>query len=35
MERHFGIGGLVDAHLSLYDRVLGERAARAASTVAR
>jgi glycosyltransferase involved in cell wall biosynthesis len=34
-ERHFGIDGLVDAHLSLYGRVLGERAARAASTVAR
>ncbi len=34
-ERHFGIGGLVDAHLSLYGRVLGERAARTAPTVAR
>lgn len=34
-ERHFGIGGLVDAHLSLYGRVLGERAARAEPTVAR
>jgi len=34
-ERHFGIGGFVDAHLSLYGRVLGERAARAAPTVAR
>ena len=29
-ERHFGIDGLVDAHLDLYNRVLGERAARAA-----
>jgi glycosyltransferase involved in cell wall biosynthesis len=34
-ERHFGIDGLVDAHLSLYGRVLGERAARATPTVAR
>jgi glycosyltransferase involved in cell wall biosynthesis len=34
-ERHFGIDGLVDAHLSLYGRVLGERAAPAAPTVAR
>jgi glycosyltransferase involved in cell wall biosynthesis len=34
-ERHFDIGALVDAHLSLYGRVLRERAARAAPTVAR
>jgi glycosyltransferase involved in cell wall biosynthesis len=34
-ERHFGIDGLVDAHLTLYGRVLRDRAARAASTVAR
>ena len=34
-ERHFGIDGLVDAHFTLYARVLGERAARAAPTVAR
>jgi glycosyltransferase involved in cell wall biosynthesis len=34
-ERHFGIDGLVDAHLELYGRVLGERAARAAPTAAR
>jgi glycosyltransferase involved in cell wall biosynthesis len=34
-ERHFGVDGLVDAHLSLYRRVLDERAARAPTTVAR
>jgi glycosyltransferase involved in cell wall biosynthesis len=34
-ERHFGVDGLVDAHLSLYGRVLRERAARATPTVAR
>ena len=34
-ERHFGVDDLVDAHLSLYGRVLGEGATRAATTVAR
>ena len=34
-ERHFGVAGMVAAHLSLYERVLGERAARVARPVSR
>jgi glycosyltransferase involved in cell wall biosynthesis len=34
-ERRFGVGGLVTAHLSLYGRVLGERAPHLARPVSR
>ncbi len=35
VERRFSVAGMVDAHVSLYERVLGERAVRVARPVSR